>query len=116
MKKDKCVRLPDDTYIPHKIVFGGKRILEIVKAYMTRSKKSAITVKAYMRVLPKMIQVFEAAYQNFKMDSLVWALESEVNIPPWRVYEDTLNGEDRRLAICAYKSMIEAIKDQVQRR
>ena len=63
--------MPDDTYRPHKIVFGGKRILEITKAYMTRSKKSAITVKAYMRVLPKMIQVFEAAYQNFKMDSLV---------------------------------------------
>ena len=74
-------------------------------------------MKLYMRVLPKIIRVFETACQdtNFKMDSLIWALESEDNIPPWSVYEDTLNGKDKRLAICAFKSMIEAIKDQVQR-
>ena len=56
--------MPDDTYRPDKIACGGKRILELTKAYMTRIKKAALTVKSYMRVLPKIIRVFETAYQD----------------------------------------------------
>ena len=69
-----------------------------------------------------MVKVFEEHYQTgeggleFKMDLVMWPLEARVTIPPFRVYLDTLNGGDKKMAICAYIAMVRAIRGQAEKR
>ena len=103
-----------------KLLPGGERVLEVMDKHMMLLNYGKHTKSMYLNKMKKeVIPHFEAFYSQedipFIMDSLLWALESNVNMPYLNTYLQQV-GKDAskaKVAIQAYKALCAAISDHV---
>ena len=120
-KADKGTRLKEDVkYNAKKLTTGGKVLLNEMAFFMGMRKYANATAGQYTRMAKNsLIPHFESYYSdgNFVMDSLLWAFDASVTVPPLSTYIDQLADTSKcKVAIQAYKVLCHTVQHVVHKR
>ena len=120
-KADNGTRLKEDVkYNAKKLTTGGKELLNEMAFFMGMRKYANATAGQYSRMAKNsLIPHFESYYSEgkFVMDSLLWAFDASVTMPPLSTYIDQLTDTSKcKVAIQAYKVLCHTVQHVVHKR
>ena len=120
-KADKGTRLKEEVkYNAKKLTTGGKVLLNEMAFFMGMRKYANATAGQYSRMAKNsLIPHFESYYSEgkFVMDSLLWAFDASVTMPPLSTYIDQLADTSKcKVAIQAYKVLCHTVQHVVHKR
>lgn len=114
--------LPEQPPLDHNlpVTTGGKVLLNEMAFFMGMRKYANATAGQYSRMAKNsLIPHFESYYSEgkFVMDSLLWALDASVTMPPLSTYIDQLADTSKcKVAIQAYKVLCHTVQHVVHKR
>jgi len=102
---------PQSTEIPPEFLPGGENIMPMFEKYLTEGELTEKTVRQYLHKMVKVGRKWENDIRNFKLDKLIFPLETETTLPSLLQYTKEVEDTDALVAIKAYKHFVAFLKE-----